>query len=63
MNLVKKKKAIINLYENYGLNYLIKIFENNCTFLIIDLKKNFLFINNDAFGSSLTITRNQIMIS
>ena len=21
--------------------YLIKIFENNCTFLIIDLKKNF----------------------
>lgn len=52
MNLVKKKKAIINLYENYGLNYLIKIFENNCTFLIIDLKKNFLFINNDVFGTA-----------
>lgn len=51
-HLIKNKNWVLNLYESRGLNYLIKIFENNCTFLIIDIKKNILFINNDVFGTS-----------
>lgn len=49
-NLIKEKNWMIRLYENYGLNYLIKIFDNSCSFLIIDFNKKILFINNDIFG-------------
>lgn len=63
----KEKNSIFSLYKRYGINYLIKLFSNNCSIVIIDLEKKNLFINNDIFGTTplyfLKKNNNELIIS